>query len=297
MTEPMLQRRLAALDDEDGAAIPADLPPVIDAHVHFFPDPLWDAVRSWFERHAWPVRYRLDNDGIVDFLAARGVEHIVGLHYAHRPGIAAGMNRAMAAWSAEQPRVTALGTVFPGESQSAEILAEAFALGLAGVKLHLHVQGVDILDEGMHQVYRTCCEHDRPLVAHAGREPKSEAYPVDVYEICAAEKVEAVLKQYPDLRLCVPHLGADEYDAYLRMLQRFDHLWVDTTMVIAGFFPGPIGWALLHERPDRVMYGTDFPNIPYAWDRELKALLNQNLSKDALAKILGENSREFFRIE
>ena len=78
-----------------------------------------------------------------------------------------------------------------------------------------------------------------------------------------------MLKDHPTLKLCVPHLGADEFDAYARLLERYDNLWLDTTMAVAGYFPMALPARLLHVRPERILYGTDFPNIPYAWDREL----------------------------
>ena len=41
---------------------------------------------------------------------------------------------------------------------------------------------------------------------------------------------------------------------------------------------------------------TDFPNIPYAWDRELKAIERMNLPADMLEAVLGGNAAEFFGI-
>jgi predicted TIM-barrel fold metal-dependent hydrolase len=45
------------------------------------------------------------------------------------------------------------------------------------------------------------------------------------------------------------------------------------------------------------MYGSDFPNIPYAWDRELKILKRVNISCDALEKIAYKNATEFFSLK
>ena len=45
------------------------------------------------------------------------------------------------------------------------------------------------------------------------------------------------------------------------------------------------------------MYGSDFPNIPYAWDREIKELKTANLSSEALEKISYRNAVDFFSIE
>ncbi len=42
------------------------------------------------------------------------------------------------------------------------------------------------------------------------------------------------------------------------------------------------------------MYGSDFPNIPYAWDRELKWLEASGLTYDNLEWVLGKSSSQFF---
>ncbi len=287
---------LPGLDDEEGPTVPDGLPEVIDAHVHLFSDAMWRAIRRWFDQHAWPVRYRMDNAGIVDFLLGRGVAHVVALHYAHRPGLARGMNRELARFCADRERVTGLATVFPGEEGAEEVLAEGFGLGLAGVKLHLHVQGVAPDDPRMDGVYRACVRYDRPLVMHAGREPRSPAYPRDPHAICSADRIEEVLRRWPELRLCVPHLGGDEFDAFGALARQFDHLWLDTTMMLAGYFDYPQRWDLLEALPDRVMYGTDFPNIPYAWDRELVRIVERVRDPQVLSAVLGGTARALFGI-
>jgi predicted TIM-barrel fold metal-dependent hydrolase len=44
------------------------------------------------------------------------------------------------------------------------------------------------------------------------------------------------------------------------------------------------------------MYGSDFPNIPYAWDRELKVLDKAGISRDSMEKICGGNAAAFYNI-
>ncbi len=292
----MLASPLPALNDAEGAAVPPGLPPVVDAHVHAFPERVFEALWTWFEENGWPIRYKLRAEAVVDFLLGRGIEHLVLLHYAHKPGMARQLNRFVAGFCEGRARVTGLATVMPGEPEAGAILEEAFALGLGGVKLHCHVQCFAPDDAALDEVYRTCARFDRPLVMHAGREPKSPAYKCDPHAICAASRVERVLRRFPDLRLCVPHFGADEYADYRRLLDRHDNLWLDTTMLVAGYFPGDVPWELVTARPDRVMYGTDFPNLPYAWDRELRILVERGLPPDDLARILGGTARDFFRI-
>lgn len=45
------------------------------------------------------------------------------------------------------------------------------------------------------------------------------------------------------------------------------------------------------------MYGSDFPNIPYAWDRESKWLRDSHLGADELEMILNNNAAEFFGLD
>jgi hypothetical protein len=292
--EGFLGSPLARIDDAEGERLDASLPPVIDAHVHLFPWRMFEALWRWFDRYGWPVRYRLDAEAIVQFLLSRGVRRIVALHYPHKDGMAEALNRFMSELCARHPEVQGVATVHPGEPDARGIVERAFAAGLRGVKLHCHVQSFSPDDPSLHEIYECCVEHDAPLVMHAGREPRSPGYRRDPHELCSADRVAAVLRDYPGLRLCVPHLGADEFGAYAELLERHDNLWLDTTMAMAGFFPVPDPVHLLSRRPDRILYGTDFPNIPFAWDREIKRIAAQNLDDDALAAVLSGNACELF---
>ena len=287
---------MPAIHDEEGPRVAPHLPFVVDAHVHLFPERVFNAIWRWFEQFGWPIRYRLVSPGVLEFLLSRGVGHVVALTYAHKPGLARLMNVHMVETCGGNPRVTALGTVLPGEPDARAIVEDAFAMGLHGIKLHCHVQCFSPDAREMAEIYETCSKHDKPLVMHAGREPTSSGYRCDPHALCSADRVEHVLRNFPKLRLCVPHLGADEFDAYERLLERFDNLWLDTTMMLADYFHLNVPPRILQVRPDRIMYGSDFPNLPYAWDRELARIERCGLSTEALERLLGTNARAFFGV-
>ena len=293
----LLKNPLPALDDREEEQVPGGFPAVIDAHVHLFPDDLFVSIWQWFEKFGWPIRYRMQSPDVIEFLLSKGVRRVVGLHYAHKPGVARELNRYMAELCRRFPQLTAMATVFPGERETSQILAEAFEMGLSGVKLHGHVQCFDMLGAGMHEVYRCCQESDMPLIMHVGREPKSPAYSCDPYALCSADKLEQVIQTYSGLRVCVPHLGADEFDRYRWLLDHYDNLWLDTTMTLADYLPFENVPDLSKMRADRLIFGSDFPNLPYAWDRELKRIARLNLSPQRLAKLLAQNAIEFYRIK
>jgi len=289
---------MAGIDDTEGPSLPSGLPAVVDAHVHLFPPAIFEAIWRWFDTHGWPIRYQLHAEAVLDFLLDRGLSQIVALQYAHKPGIARWMNQWMVNLIAERPEVTGFATLFPGETGAKDILDQAFSAGLAGVKLHCHVQCVPIDDPCMHEVFETCTAWDRPLVIHAGREPKSPAYACDPYVICSADRVDRVLSDHPGVRLCVPHLGADEFKAYEKLLERHEHLYLDSTMMLADYFPGleDRAWRLVSCRPKRIVYGSDFPNLPYAWDREIVRMRDRWGESETLEGLLGKNARRLLRL-
>jgi predicted TIM-barrel fold metal-dependent hydrolase len=291
----MLRPNLPSYNDREGERVPEGLPAVVDGHVHLFPPDIFAALWTWFDENGWPIRYRLPASDVLEYLLSRGVGHVVALQYAHRPGISRMLNRFMAKTCSRFPgKVTGMAAVFPGEPDAEKILREAFAGGLKGVKLHAHVHCFDMNAEEMNRIYELCESERKPLVIHAGREPKSDAYHCDTYQICSAGKLKRVLQDFPGLKICVPHLGFDEISAYRNLIEQHDNLWLDTTMMLAEYFPLKEPVELESFRMDRVMYGSDFPNIPYAWDRELLWVKRTMLHSESLVWLLNKSHSEFF---
>lgn len=286
----------SALDDAEGSAVPDGLT-VIDAHVHLFPPRLFDAIWRWFDTHAWKIRYRLHAEEVVEFLVRRGVHRFCALHYAHKPGMARSLNAFVAEIARAHREVIPLATVFPGEPEAKSIVKDALGtLGLRGVKLHCHVQRMAADDPRLDDVYALCEDMQRPVVIHAGREPSSDAYGIDTRALCAAAQIERVLQRFPRLPLIVPHLGMDEFDDYARLLDRHENLWLDTTMAIAGFHFPDAPTSLFPARAARLLYGTDFPNIPFAWDRELRRAYAV-VPEPARKAYFEENAKRLFAID
>ena len=289
---------MPSINDRESSKVPGNLPPVIDTHVHISPRGISSAIWKWFDENAWHIRYQMNSSRVFDFLLSHGIKYIIALQYAHKPGIARQLNAYMTEKCREfQNRITGLATVFPGEYNSVEILQEAFDSGLGGLKLHAHVQCFDMNCDHMNRLYECCRTNKKPIVMHVGREPKSLAYNCDPYQLCNAKNLEQIITDFPDLKICVPHLGFDEVKAYRKLIEKYDNLWLDTTMVITDYFMIKDKINLSHYRSDRIMYGSDFPNIPYAWDRELNVLKRADISYDVLEKISHKNAIDFFGLK
>jgi predicted TIM-barrel fold metal-dependent hydrolase len=275
---------------------------LIDAHVHLFPDRLIEAIRRWFDAHAWDIRYRLGVEQCIATLKAGGIERMVALPYAHKPGMAEALNAFTLELARRHPEVVPCCTVFPGEKGAERILEEALGSGeFHGVKMHSHVQRVAPDDPRLDPVWRASARHRRPVVFHCGKEPASPGYGIDVHTVSGASRLRRALSRHPEAICVVPHLGADEYVEMEAMLDEFPNLYLDTAMAIGGAFEGAMqirsaSLDVLRRRPGRILYGSDFPNLPYEWTRELRVIEGLDLPPGAQAALLGGTAARLFGI-
>ena len=91
---------------------------------------------------AWPLRYRDEDDVLVETLRSFGVRRFTALPYAHRPDMAEFLNDWAAGFAARVPEAAVCGTFFPEPGVAAYVAARAHGRGLegprAGRRLHRH---------------------------------------------------------------------------------------------------------------------------------------------------------------
>ncbi|MFO1463409.1 MAG: amidohydrolase family protein [bacterium] len=278
--------------------------PLIDFHTHFFPNRLMDALWRWFETHAWPIEYKQYADEAVAQLKAEGVTRCVSLHYPHQAGMAEALNAFAFELGKKYPNfILPFGSLHPDDVDKEKILRRCFEdFGFKGLKFHCHVQRMAPEDPRMDAVYELSQAYDRIVLIHCGNGPHfkdspTKGYGYDVTALSGAAHFEKTIRRYPRLRFVVPHLGFEEMDRFVGMLRDYPNLHLDTTMTLAGFFPNPIRREWFEAHPDRLLFGTDFPNIPYEWSREKKALQAMTLGPENEAKIFYGNAARLLGIE
>ena len=268
---------------------------IVDAHVHLHPHRLAEAIRRWFDTHAWGIVYREDVDESVQVLRDGGVDRMVALPYVHKPGLARALNEfTLEVARRHHPRVLPCCTVFPGEEGEEQLLDEALSGTFLGVKIHSHVMKIAPDDPRLDPVWRDSARFRKPVVIHCGPEPALAGYGVDPRAVSGADRLRRALERHPDAVVIVPHLGFDHTAQFEGMLADFPNLYLDTTMVVGGYFERQPDLAILRRHPDRILYGTDFPNIPYSWDRELRAIRALRLPAGDEEKILAGNALRLF---
>lgn len=268
------------VDDEPG---PLDRP-VIDFHTHLFPTRLFRAIWKYFDEHLWPVRYQGETDELVQLLLGSGIERFVFSTYAHKPAMARELNRWSAEVARQHPRAIPFGTFHPLDDV-AGLAEEAFGeLGMAGFKVHCRVQRCYPDEPGLLAAYREAERRGKICLIHCGRAP-GEATPYT-----DSRRFERVLRRFPGLTFVAAHMGADEFERYFDLLASYDNLYLDTTMVFTGLHPWAPRVSGLIEFQDRILYGSDFPNLPYELTTGVRGLLALELGAGIEDKILYSNA-------
>ena len=132
------------------------------------------------------------------------------------------------------------------------------------------------------------------MVLHAGSAPLAGAY-------TGPKSVASVLERYPDLVLVIAHLGMSEYHAFADLVERFPRIHLDTTMAGTDFSNrfAPLPAAYLDRLgglADRIVLGSDFPNIPYPYAHQIAALHRFGLGDDWMRKVLWHNGARLLGI-
>jgi uncharacterized protein len=266
----------------------------VDVHVHLHPERLARAIERHFAARGWVPGHPFDPDAVAATLRARGVERYCFFSYAHKPGIARSLNHWIAATAARLPGTVALGTLHPDDPDLLSIATEATdRLGLRGFKFHHSVQRFHVDDPRLAPVYARAEAAGHVLMLHAGTMPYRDAF-------TGIAGLLRVLERHPRLRVCVAHMGEFERPALLPMLPRYEHLYVDTTMALApaatkyvGADPAGIGDAELIAHQDRILFGSDFPVIPYDYDEERRWAWERDLPDAVRRKIFRDNAVRF----
>lgn len=269
---------------------------MFDAHVHLFPDGLLSAIYRWFREDGWHLPYALPHVDLLRRLEREGVHGASVLLYAHRPGIAAGLNAWLRDLVRRHPWLVPFGTVHPDdEDMAGEVRRCLDEYGFAGIKVHCNVQRVAPDDPRLEPLFALAEERRVPIVIHAGRLPYPDAF-------TGAHRFRRLLARHPALRVQVAHLGADEWEAFFGLLDEYEGVVLDTAWIAGNPRFRPLPDPVLQgisRHPDRILFGSDFPIIEWeygAGTRHLAAELRPVLGPQGIEDVLWRNARRFLRL-
>ena len=273
---------------------PVQVPhPIIDVHTHLMPERLFKAVRAYFRAQYWHPRYDAPTEELVKTLVDAGVTRFVFMPYAHK----AEMSRSLNHWVANvqatfAPHAIGFGTFHPDDDNLVpQLVEEAFGrLELQGAKLHPQVGRFSLDDPRLYPLYERAIDCGALLLIHAGRRPAAT-------EHVGAHAFARLMRRFPKLRVIVAHAGADEFDAFFDLCGIYDDLYMDTAMVFNKYLGGPPPIQRVLEFQDRVVFGSDFPNIPYRWETAVETLLELRLGRALEEKLFYTNAARILKLD
>ncbi|WP_033252738.1 amidohydrolase family protein [Kitasatospora phosalacinea] len=274
------------------------LPGLVDVHTHFMPERVLRKVWEYFDANGpligargWPIAYRHGEAERTALLREFGVWAFTAMLYPHKPGMARWLNGWAAGFAARTPDCLHTATLFP-EDGVAGYVREALDGGARVFKAHVQVGGYDPADRLLDAAWGLLAEAGTPVVIHCGSGPAPGRH-------TGPGPVARVLERHPQLPLVIAHLGLPEYREFLDLADRYERVHLDTTMAFTDFteefapFPREL-LPRLADRGDRVLLGTDFPNIPYPYLHQLRVLERLDLGADWLRAVCHDNAARLF---
>ena len=287
-------------DDIRGLVERLGLPGLVDVHTHFMPQNVLDKVWSYFDSAGpltgleWPITYREEEDRRLAILRGFGAVAFTAMLYPHKPGMAAWLNAWAADFAARTPDCLHTATFFP-EPGVDTYVREALDAGARVFKVHLQVGGFDPTGPLIDTVWGTLADSGTPVVVHCGSGPTPGTF-------TGPGPMGRLLARHPRLQVIVAHMGMPEYGDFLTLAERYEGVRLDTTMAFTDFserlapFP-TTELGRLADLGDRILLGSDFPNIPYPYAHQLHALERLGLGDDWMRRVLYENGAELFHVK
>ena len=267
---------------------------IVDAHVHLHPGRLAAKVRAFLEAphdgqdtERRPMAYGTDPDEVLVAMAGEGIGRVWSFSYAHKPGIAVGLNEASAGLAAVASRgplpVLGGGTVHPADDDPAGIVEDAVdRLGLGVLKLHCSVGAFDVDDARLDAVFVFAAERRLPVVVHLGHAVNGRT---DRGELAALDRVATAHANAP---IILAHSGHEATDEALAVIDAHPCVHADLTPV--GSSPVDLSADDIAARPARFLFGSDAPNTPFRVGESVARVRALGLPAVVEVAVLGGNA-------
>ena len=280
------------MDDDDVPRFLAELglPGIVDVHVHFLPERMLHKVWAYFDEARAALRHRLA-DPLPQPEAGAG-RHAAQARRAR--GSPRWSTRTSRAWrggspggSPSSPRArpgaVPTATLFP-EPDVADYLGAAVEAGARVVKVHVQVGGFDPRDPLLRPAWGLLADAGVPAVVHCGDGPHAAA------RTPGSTSSVRCWPQHPRLPVVLAHAGMPDFAGALDLRGPLRRACTSTRRWSArrsasGIAPLPADWpARLAGVADRVVFGSDFPNIPYPYAKQVRAVAGWAAADDRLGR-------------
>ena len=260
---------------------------IIDAHAHIFPEKIAEnATVNIGHFYGIPM----ESCGISDKLLESGREINTSLYLvcstATTPRQTAHINEFIATECNAHKEFYGFGTTHPDSSDLEADIAQIKALGLHGVKLHPDFQEFNADSPEAFRIYELM-EGELPLLIHCGD---------NRYDYSAPERIAAIHKNFPKLKILAAHLGGyQQWDEAVDLLKGLDNVRFDFSSSLAFLAPERAAEVIRIYGVENCFFGSDFPMWCHA--EELERFLKLGFTKEENQLMLADNFKEFLGLK
>lgn len=262
--------------------------PIIDAHCHVYPEKIAErAVKGIGDFYGLSMYYDGRYDTLVNEGSSIGVKHFIIFSVATTPRQVHSINAFIAETVKNSGGImTGLGALHPDSETVEEDIDEITALGLKGVKMHPDFQKFAVDDEKCDKIYTICQQKGLPVLLHTGDSR---------FDFSNPDRIESVLKRYPDLIVIGAHFGGWScWEKAALKLHKYKNFYVDCSSSLYALDEKQSTEYIRMYTADRVLFGVDFPM--WSHKEEIERFNKMNLNEDEVKKIFYENACKLFGI-
>ena len=140
-------------------------------------------------------------------------------------------------------------------------------------------------------LYVKCIELDIPFCTQVGHTgplmPSETGRPVPY--------LDEVALTFPELKIVAGHIGHPWTDEMIGVAWKHENVFIDTSAYLPRYYPPQLLHYLKTYGKDKVMFGTNFPQLPF--ERCMEQARALELPDDVRKRFLRENARRVFKLE
>lgn len=235
----------------------------------------------------------LTAEQMVEMMDEAGVGRVM-LSAWHRPGKWVISNDTVAAMVRQFPRrfvgVATVNLEKPVEAVH-ELERAVKELGFKALRVVPWLWNRPPNDKFYFPLFVKCIELDIPFCTQVGHTgplmPSETGRPVPY--------LDEVALTFPELRIVAGHIGHPWTDEMIGVAWKHENVFIDTSAYLPRYYPPQLVHYLKTYGQDKVLFGTNFPQLPFA--RCVQQALALDLSDEVRAKFLHDNAKRVFKLE
>ena len=242
--------------------------PIIDAHVHLYPDALAPKVLPMLSsRFGNNPAFDGTLSGCRAAMAASGISLSINLPVATSSDHVGHTNEYWKNYAKATDGIASFAALHPKTPEAPNVVAEIAAAGFAGIKFHPEYQEFGFNDPLMDDIWTAMAENNLVAYLHAGGERVFEP----PYRSSPSE-IRTLHRRFPKLKIAAAHLGGFRMWDEVEKVLIGEDIFLDLSHTFFWMPHEQIERMIKHHGCEKILFGTDAP-----WQNP-KEVLNAFLS-------------------